>query len=507
MFQTATDAEINQRRHATVRDLWDARDWESTKASNVRLQEATARLADTSWTAPEALADVHQLLTRAAPDMNEALDPAFRINGRVVAEMRDSDAVAQMREHTLGDPTMAGMAATMIAEKLADLFTEVRDIQPKADEADKAEGDYQAACDEAGVESRSPEAEADEALEELRQHADAALAEVDAALDQVAPIIGQAARAAAADGEEAVGQVMAAAAGWDLSPAQMSKGDPAARLALAARLTGPRMLRMADLIGRLRTELWAEASAGWRPGHDEAADVTYGDDIGLMLSDELVYLATEATRPLWAEKYASGKLLQLQLRERNKEARGRIIYAEDASTSMLDQLGGQASIFARALGIVLLEAAIAQKRGFLALVWSGSGEMAEFDFGADASTSTLEQRLDYAEFVMSGGTEPMQALSRCRAIMQEEFDDAGRTQADVVVATDGLWEVPEDFLAEWRAGKAALGFRSFGIAMNHRMFPGLADISDLATEAPKLVSGVEVADIFRSVVEPAREYA
>lgn len=506
-IRSDAQVQIDQGRHATVRDLWDTEDWESTREEIPRLRAVERTLEDTSWTAPHALADVHQMLTRPTPALNDELEPAFRPNGRVISQMLESEAVQQMRDFTIGDPLTAGLATTRMGEKLAELFAELSDVQEQADEAQKRSDEYGKACDGAGVEPGSPEAQADDVLEAIRQAAEAAMADLDAALDDVAPVITTAARQAAEAGAKETGDLAAACAGWGIEKGEFTSGDATARLALAERLTTPRMIRMAELVGRLRTELYALASPEWTVGHDEVADITHGDDLEHVLADELVYLAVPGLEPLFYEKYVGKKLMQLQLRGRRKEAKGKIIYCEDASSSMQTSLGGQASIFARALAIVLLDVAIAQQRGFVGIVWSGQGTMQEFDFGDDASTCTMEDRLAYAEFVMTGDTWPMQALQRSLAHLVDEHERTGRTSADVVMATDGVWKVPEPWAEKWDEQRAELGFRCYGIAMNTLVIDGLERISDHAVEGPSLVSGQDVANIFRSVAEPSHEYA
>lgn len=503
----AVDVGLEQSRHATVRDMWDVEDWKEVRAEIPRLAKLEDDLRDVSWTAPRALADVHQLLTRPIPQINPNLELAYKPNGKVISELLDSEIVASMRQHTVNDAVTAGLATTRMGTRLATLFEEISDIQEQADKAQQKADEYGEACDGAGKEPGSPEAQADAALEALRQEAEAAEADLNASLGEVGPIIEKAARQAAAEGQAATNELSTAMAGWGLEKGDMGKRDAAARLALVERLTTPRMLRLSELIGRLRTEMWAMASANWTFGNEEVDDITLGDDLERVLPEELVYLAVPALRPIFYEKYATKKLMQLRLRGRAKEARGKVIFLEDASSSMLDSLGGQASIFARALAIVLLDVAIAQKRGFTGVVWASEGQMQEFDFGHDASTSTLEERLDYAEFVMSGGTEPGQALRRSLALLNEEYEETGRMTADVVMATDGVWNVDKAWLEKWNEQKAALKFRCFGLAMNFRIFPGLEAISDFAVDARSLVNGDDVGRIFQSVSEPAKEYA
>lgn len=497
-----TDELIDQQRHAMERDLWDVQDWDRTKGDVPTLVKLEEALEEIHHTAPKILADVHQTLTRPMPQLNSDLRPEYKPNGQIAARLQASDTVQNLRHHTVGDPFTSGLATSKMQHDLEELYEELAEVQEKADDAQQKADDYQDGCDGAGVAPGSPEAQADAALEAMRQAAEQAAAAADVALDAMGPVIdrqvgqaGQAAQKGAQDLADAV-------AGWgkDEVQAELSRTDPSARLALAQRLTTDRMVRIAEMFGRLRTEMWAVESKRWDAGHDEVANVTLSGDLERIVSSELMSLCDEDMELDFLDRLERKKVLTYQLRSRAKEARGGIVYVEDSSSSMYVGAGLPA-IWARSIGLVLLDVAMRQKRAFRVIVFSSPGSTVEFDFGLDASSTTLEQKLAYAEFTMGGSTDIEGPLGKAIGALYEEYEATGKMTGDVVLATDDLVDVSAAWLERWNASKAELGFRCFGLTMGIPCFGAIEAVSDYVTEVASLVDGSDVARMFRSVTE------
>jgi uncharacterized protein with von Willebrand factor type A (vWA) domain len=415
--------------------------------------------------------------------------------------MDDSDAMRELRQHTVGDAFAAGLATSQMERSLTELYQELAPVQEAADEADKAADDYQDACDEEGVDPYSDEAAQSGTCEERREAAEAAEAALDALLGDMGPVIERRAREAAQEAAKDAETTNAAAAGWGLEPGELSSLDPKTRLALTERLTTPRMLRIAELFGRLRSELWAQTSRRWDQGPDEIADVTLGDNLNLLVSSELLGLCDPDLEVEFFDRYDRRQLLQYELRTRAKEAKGSVIYVRDSSDSMFNPSDAP-DLFAAALGLVLLDAARQQRRGFRAVVFGSVGQTQTFDFGDDASEATLTERLAFAEFTFTrAGTAFEGPLDVAAGFLADEFERTGKTTGDVVFATDGTAKVQDEWLAAWDAKREALGFRCYGLTIGMDSYHSIEAVSDFVTPVHRLLDGGDIGDVFNAVTK------
>lgn len=503
----ATTEELEPDKHALRRDRWDHEDFVQTRADVPPLRKLEEQLEDVHWTAPRVVADLHQLLRDPSPKLTEAnaLQPAFRPNREVVSRLQGMEVVEEVRHNTVGDPFMAGLATSKMQRNLSELYEQLEEAQKQADDAQQKQDAYNDGCENAGCQPGSAEAMADAALEALREAAEVAATGLDETLEAMGPVIDQQVRAAGSAAAQEAKDNKDAMAGWGLSPGEVGKMDPAARLALAERMASPWMKKVVGLFGRLRSELWAETSKRFDQGPDEVADIILGDDINRMLTSEMICLLDADLEVDFLDRYDRKQLLVRELRTRAKEARGGIVYVEDGSGSMYSpsELPG---LWARAMGLVLLDVAIRQKRAFKAIAFGGAGKMVEFDFGHDASTCTLEQKLDYAEFILNdAGTEFMGPLGKALEFLFEEHEATGRTSADIVFATDGLAGIQDEWAANYRQGSNEIGVRTFGLLLGmaqndpHGSFDKVAD---KVAPISRLLNGSDVSKIFTDVARP-----
>lgn len=505
----ALGTDVEQKKHAVKRNRWDVEDYSNAKEIVSTIEPAEKALAKAAWTGPRLMSDVYTSLHRGNPQLAD-VDPSYRPNKTVMGELMGDQAWRDLREHTVGDKFTAGLAVTKMAEKLAEMLARTKDAQDAADEEQKKRDEYLQACQEAGVDPNGPEIDSMAGLRDLRAEADHAAQVAADELDKVAPAIGRAARVVAAEAVEQAEDTAAAAAGWDLSKGEQRAMDPTQRLALAERLGTEKMRKIAAMLGRLRNALWAADTKRWDAGPDELADITLSDDLNRLTSGEMIALAVDELWDDFVDRYTRKQLLTYEMRSVAKEATGGIIYVEDNSGSM----AGIPEIWARSVGLALLDVAVKQGRSFKGIVFGGSDQVFEFEFGVDGDTTktTLEQRLAYAEFECHGGTEFDGPLRAAVAHLQAEFDQKGLTTGDIVFATDGdagpaseFWDGDDTGWAGWEATKKALGFRCWGISVAMGITGTLAVICDQVTEVHKLTDASGAREVFENVTskEPA----
>ena len=123
---------------------------------------------------------------------------------------------------------------------------------------------------------------------------------------------------------------------WGLEPADLKTVPLAERLELAARLRGPDLRRMADLVGSMRNLQRASAREKVAAKRDELHSVASGrpDDPARVLPSELSALASKKSRFRrldFLRRFVEGRVLHYELRRRDeKKARGPIVALIDS---------------------------------------------------------------------------------------------------------------------------------------------------------------------------------
>ena len=482
-------------RNVIHQDRWDVQDYTQAKSDVPTIPTVEERLSELSWTAGRLLADAFTSIHKASPELadRDDVDRPFRVNHQVMGELMDTRNWADIREYTVGDQYLASLAVTKMADQLAEILDTASEAQRKQEEAAEAAEAHEHACAEAGATPGDADAEAQApGLRDMREAAERKASEADDALSDIAPSLARAARAVARDVAQDVAEEATAFDSWGMGPGEASKMSPAEREALAARLSTPRMQKIADMFGRLRSEMWADYSNRWDLGPDEIADITMSDDLNRLTGGELLTLAVPELEADFLDRWSRKQLLTFEMHSRQREARGRIIYVEDASSSM----HGDAEIWARAIGLVLLDIATRQGRGFTAIVFSGSGSEQVFEFPGEPS---IHDRLGYAEFIMGGGTWFEGPLGTALASLESEKEQSGRTTGDIVFATDGDAPVSDDFIDGWAQARQRLGFRCWGIAVSMGVTPSLQSVCDQVAEVSQFANGADVKAIFTNV--------
>jgi uncharacterized protein with von Willebrand factor type A (vWA) domain len=499
MARTTDDEVAGGARQVVRSDRWDQEDWAQMQEAVETVGRTIDQLTDRSWTAPRMVTDTYMGLVQSAPRVldEDEVAPSYRVNRQVFGALCADDHWARLRSYTVGDALPAALATTQLAGKLDELFERLAPLQEQADEwqdaVDEVAEAEQAAADAGDDGDPTAAADLQERLDQLREQAAAAQEAYEVAADRAAPSIGRAVRAAigaAADDAEGAQQ---AAAGWGFTPGALAELDPAERVALAAELNTDRMRQIAALFGAMRNEAWAAREARYDAGPDEVHDVTLSDDLARLLPPEFVALAVDELEDGFYERYATGRLLTYRSRTMVKEARGKILLVEDGSPSMRSY---GADVWARALGLVMLQIAHEEGRGFTAVVFGGPNTMAVFDFPTPAEF-TPATVLAYARCgVQGGGTDFEGPLRLATDRLLAEFEETGRVAGDVVLATDGEDEVTAGWLAGYDADRARAGFTTWGLQIAGPPSPTMTQVCTRHARIESILDANDVADLF-----------
>lgn len=502
----AADALAAQRSKQAIRaDRWDEFEWQSTRDRlGEPLSDTADALADLNWTAPRLLQDVFLSLTQAAPTLNPTVDPQYKVNRAVTAELLDAESHQDLRRLTVDDPTAAGLACVSLRAHLEQLYRRLADIQRQADEAqaklDAAREAAEQASQDGPGDGSGDGGGVQAMLDQLAEEAAGAEAGVDAALDDAGAYIGKIARQAMTDAAETVAEERERAATWGVSPGELAAMDPADRLKLAEELDTPDLRAKAAIFGAMRYQAWGDRQRTHVNRPEEVFDVHLSDDISRLLPTELAGLAVPELEDDFFRRYAQGELLCYQMRAVVREAKGPIVYLEDSSSSMFWS-GAVRHRWARALGLALLGIAKDEGRAFTAILFGGPGKAVTFDFPAPAEFSYPEM-LAYAKAGLVGaGTCFETPLGEALGRLEAEHAATGRVASDVILATDGECEISAGFAARYTEARERLGHKTYAVVIGAN--PSKSSLNAVCdgggARIEDLVSGGDVTGIFAAL--------
>lgn len=505
----AAGAQATRHTDAVAGDRFDAMAWRDTYAQAPALGELAEELNERFDYTPDLLRDVFAGAYKATPAVRDRaeMDPSRLVNHQVVTSMMDSPEFGELRRETAGDAYAAAMAVLAQGGALRDMLEQAKDaaeqaeraaqaqreaeqaaqavadaLQQATDATEAAEQDAAQAGDggqddqdgDQGTGSGEVPAEAEAAVQAAIAHAeqaeqDAAQAAQNAAqaLAAVSPGIRAAARRAAAQATEQAREEAALMAAWGIEPGQLERMSFAERAELANRLRSGRLGAFAELVGRFRQMARGERARRVEHAPGELVGVTLGDDLSQLVPSEVAQLGVPELRPVFAAKFADGRLMQYDSRGEVETGQGAIIAAVDCSGSMAvpgrDGITGEA--WAKACALALLDQARQSKRDFVGILFSSKDQVHTVRFPAGGAYNIADV-IEFAEHFFDGGTNFEAPLSTAVDLLDAEYNDAGRQRGDIVLVTDGECGVHEEWMRAWNEARDRLGFRTFGVAIN-----------------------------------------
>ncbi len=473
---------------AVVADRFDTMAWTETYDQAAALRELADDLAERYDYTTDLLKDVFLGAYKTDPQLRERadMDPSRLVNHQVVAALITSPEFAELHRETVGDPYAAAMAVLSQAGALRRILDQARAAaeraaaaraarQAAAQAAQEVADALRQAAEQAGDDGEVPEAaeaavdDAVQAAQHAEQAAAAAARSAEQALAAAAPGIRSAARQAAAAAAQAAREEAALMAAWGVQPGQLQRMSFAQRAQLARRLRGGRLGRFAELIGRFRQMAAGERARKVEHAPGELVGITIGDDLARLVPAEVTNLGVPALRGVFAARYAEARLMVYDSIGEQDSGQGAIIACVDCSASMdTPHAGGvTAEAWAKACALALLDQARQAKRDFAGILFSSTDQVQVFRFPAGGPYH-IGDVLDFAEHFFHGGTDFQTPLGTAVDLLAAEYNTAGRQRGDIVLITDGLCEVTEDWMRGWNDAKHQLGFRTFGVAIHTR---------------------------------------
>ena len=290
--------------------------------------------------------------------------------------------------------------------------------------------------------------------ESKTQQAEAVAKMVDTTARQNKAAISESVTVAVGAAAEKAKEVQTILGAWGDDAGTMEKNAVNTELLQKVR-QNPALLEISKHLGRFR-EIFAQGKRnGYAYGRGETYALELGNDLSRAIGSEFAMLASPQTVPLFVKKYQQRRLKQYRRREPVHKGMGDIICCLDESGSTR----GDAAAWGKAVALTLLDIATENRRKFALIHFAGSSEC-KVDVFLPGQYS-MQDKMNAAETFLDGGTNFKRPLDEAIQLM-----DTGFENADIVFLTDGLCELPKDYLAKLHKEQSARKFTVTGILLD-----------------------------------------
>lgn len=289
---------------------------------------------------------------------------------------------------------------------------------------------------------------------------------------------------------EEIDQVAQDSHDFNLEFGQGGKLSAGERMELGRRLARNKKLgELARLVGRFKQDARALRRHTLDRGVAEAYDVERGSEIGRLIPAELGALHHPGLKADFYRRLLEGTVLQYRLREDEQKGRGPMVVCIDCSSSMQ----GDKELWAKAVGLTLMDIARRQRRLFRAVLFSsGADSLKVIDLNRERRYQPeLTKVVEMAEYFPGGGTDFQTPIDAA----VELLTDKRLKRGDIVVITDGESQVTPEWLAALRERKDELDFSIYAILVD----VGSSELSTLAQFSDR------VSSVKQLTVEGSRE--
>jgi uncharacterized protein with von Willebrand factor type A (vWA) domain len=436
-----------------------------------------------------------------APDQ---VAPAAAVYRVLLDELRGATALETLRQQTVLDETVAGLAALLLGEALLELLKserlltrgEMLDVWNLSQQAEEIDAGLEHAATAAELERAVAGAPAERRVNDLRQRLAREHQAASTRLAQQARRLSQTLTDAAARRPARVTPLLEraladldtareAAERWSLQLGGGQRSSAGAQLELGRHLArNPKLLRLAQLVGRMRASARALRRRLYEPASAEMFAIESGAAWERLLPPELLGLRHPILRRDFRRRLVEGELLVYSLRAREQRGRGPLIVCLDGSSSM----AGDKEIWSKAVTLTLLDIAARQRRRFRSICFaSADTPLQVLDLNPrQPYAPDLQQVFALAEYFPGGGTDFQKPLDAAVDCLRRDR----RRRGDIVFITDGECRVDLAWVQSFQREKAALGFSLFSVLIDvgASSLGALKEFSDHITSVGQLTS-------------------
>jgi uncharacterized protein with von Willebrand factor type A (vWA) domain len=459
-----------------------------------------------------------------------AVRESAALNRTILEQLIQSPSFEMLKTRTLLEDDKAVIAALVLGEQVLELVRSERLINRRkmldlwdlkhqeeeleertaalknADELEREQAQKnQASEEERGADQQGAEneagAEAQRAIRELKEAAQRGTQVAEARLKQKARMFADSLKHSD-EGElkrmqlrsmqlaQEIDQVAQDSHDFSLEFGQSGKLSAGERLELGRRLARNKKLgELARLVGRFKQDARAIRRHTLDRGVAEAYDVERGSEIGRLIPAELGALHHPGLKADFYRRLLEGTVLQYRLREGEQKGRGPMVVCIDCSSSMQ----GDKELWAKAVGLTLMDIARRQRRLFRAVLFSSGAESLKvIDLNRERRYQPeLAKVVEMAEYFPGGGTDFQAPIDAAVGLLTDKRLKRG----DIVVITDGECQVSREWLAALRERKDELDFSIYAVLVD----VGSSELSTLAQFSDR------VSSVKQLTVEGSRE--
>lgn len=487
------------------------------------LRELAEELSRQYAATGDLIADIWSLFYQPLPKLRDKpeIDPSRLHNWAVAAALNDAPETGEARSYTQLDQYGAAMATIGVGGKVRHLLEDDTEAQEREQEAQQAtEQLQQAVANAAKAAARHETAQAgdDEATKQ------AAAAALEAATTQLSTALGDtehaqqmaehAIRKATENAKAKLAGLVAEAAeeaadqladeqelfqAWGVEDGEVRMWSFEERQAMVRMFKASPVTQHLQLMGRFKYAERSLRAKQSRHGRDEVYDITRSGRLEDVLASELALLSNRHTRRDFLTRWDEGQLLSRAYRGTEKEGKGAIIVCVDTSDSMnWGRPGYKPAAWSKAFALALLERAKAEGRDFVGIIFSSRNQVQTFRF--PKGRGPLSEVVAFVSKAYNGGTDFEKPLDTAIALLEDEFNREGRQKGDIVFITDDNCGVGDGWMASYKARKAELGFRTWGIACGKKR-PGqtLDTLSDNVRAIEEFYDPTPVQDLLKAI--------
>lgn len=544
---------------ATVHDLFD----EELYTGLLDEVPALAELVDElGWKYPftrDLVRDVLMLFWQSDPRVRtkEEMDPRFLQNQAVASDINeapDTPLTRTMTKHDRYGATMATLGVVSSIQEALDRFKEAQEAAKEAEEQRKEQQSAWQKLMEALKELREqmapfldpdtgnimgcmpggpppggepdpnapqgetptqggipngPLTEAQQAavdnLQQMVVDFDEAKETLDEADGKAEDEAGKFGRAVRADVNEAIRQAgndlrdeMDLFSAWGFEDGEVKKMSFKERAELARRLRSSKFHKYLDQIGRWKMMIATQSTRRTQYGRDEVVGTELAGELDRVLGSELVKSRHPAMRLDFLSRFNEDKLLSRKFVGVEKVGKGAVIAVWDESGSMRQaHAGGTRELWAKGFTLGLLDYCRSQKRDFVGVAFSSANQQKIYRF--PKGEGDINEVLGMVEHFFDGGTDYMVPLDKAVDILEDEFNQMGRAQGDIIFITDDDARVTPEWMHKYNERKTKLDFHTWGVAISSHAGNALRAISDNVREVSEFMDQQSVADIIQQL--------
>lgn len=472
--------------HGVAETIMDAPETELARMFSVRDKYSSVVHTLATADAIEKYLDEHKEMEekqREQQEQQDAMDAAMQALAQALGEALAAMAAANEAQGACDDAGLENFGGIgplteeqqALMEALAQALSELQVTYEALQEAETEAGEAEASEGEAG---RQFELAVDGNMTRLS-------AKIRAAIEQ-----------ATGDVREQMNLFLS----WGLDPGDVKKMDFQERADLARLLKTSRFNKYMDYIGRTRIVGAGMKYKKVEYGREEVVGTEMSGDVTRILASEWAKMRHPMLRLQMLSDLSERRVLSKKMVGTEIVGKGAIICCGDESGSMNEPYGRTGltcEVPMKSMMLALLDEAKRQKRDFVYIAFASPSEVKAYVF--NRGNAPIEQVIPMVEHFFNGGTSYMQPLDRAVKYLREEYNGTKRMAGDIVFITDGQAPLNDVWLAQFRADKAALGFRVFGVSVGAAAGSALHRISDNVREVFDISTSDDLTDILRHI--------